>query len=114
LNAPRFVEEQRRREDAHRAVAREQLKAFKFCGCGCHYSKEQWMELPLCGHQQGDELLEMRNCISCKSTLAVTVTPNQRIRSLAAKVAQTKGASDIERLVAAGVLANLVLATVPE
>lgn len=111
----RLTDEDESRAVAHKLMAKSEiLSAFKLCGCGCAYSKAQWLELPLCGHQQGDELLEMRNCANCKSTLAVAVTPYQQLRSLAAKVAQTKGASDLERLMAGGVLANLVLRLVPE
>lgn len=43
------------------------LPTVKHCGCGKHYTQEQWARLPLVGHGDG---LEYRNC-TCKSTLAI-------------------------------------------
>lgn len=51
------------------------MNAFKKCGCGRAFTKEQWERLPAIGHQitddeEGQYDLEMKNC-SCGSTLGV-------------------------------------------
>ncbi len=45
----------------------------KTCACGCTYSPDEWLELPLVGRMVDDEFeLELRNCpLPCGSTLAI-------------------------------------------
>ena len=45
------------------------------CSCGCHYTAEQWRQLPFGGIQRMDGIgpdLELRHCV-CSSTLSVPV-----------------------------------------
>jgi hypothetical protein len=50
---------------------------FKRCSCcGVEYSLQQWLKLPYVGVMRADpdqESLQLRNCDSCWSTLAVEV-----------------------------------------
>lgn len=80
----------------------------KRCSCGRCYSHREWTELPMRGYQLASaEILEMRNC-SCRSTITVTLAPEQYLRSLAAQ-AVDKGLSEIERAIAGSCLADAVL-----
>jgi hypothetical protein len=85
-----------------------QTLPYKRCGCGRVYSHKQWSELPMRGYQlASSEILEMRNC-ACKSTITVTLSPEQYLHSLAA-CATDKSASDVERQLAGSILADAVL-----
>lgn len=48
----------------------------KKCGCGVEYTEDQWEALRYVGVQKSAFIsiadLEMRNCSSCNSTLAIT------------------------------------------
>lgn len=46
----------------------------KICTCGMQYKLGEWKELICIGNQiDGDEVLELRNCKLCKSTMFVDV-----------------------------------------
>lgn len=46
------------------------------CTCGSTYTIDRWAELYLVGYQcDDDQILELRDCYNCKSTLSVEVTP---------------------------------------
>lgn len=47
----------------------------KTCSCGCSYTREQWKELRHVGVQEipGNESLDLRDCATCRSTMAVPV-----------------------------------------
>jgi hypothetical protein len=52
------------------------MAPIKTCGCcGKTYTAQEWAALPLLGRMRMDgESLELRNC-SCRSTLAMEVSP---------------------------------------
>ncbi len=55
------------------------LRPPKPCACGASYDADAWRRLPLVGTQDAgdDELLELRNCEACSSTLAIELPSRQ-------------------------------------
>ncbi len=49
------------------------------CSCGAVYSREEWDRLPYVGTQDdGVEVVLLRNCARCKSTMAVVIGPSPK------------------------------------
>ncbi len=50
---------------------------YKTCACGAEYTRDEWSELRFVGYlDDGDGRLELRDCASCGSTIAVELPAN--------------------------------------
>lgn len=54
--------------------------SYKRCSCGRDFTREQWGKLLYVGPwDDGVDVMELRNCDHCHSTIAVVIGPSSKV-----------------------------------